>query len=177
MVRVKRGADLGRVDCLVIPGGESTVIGGLLERRGLLNQVRERVREGMPVLGVCAGSVMLAKRVRDYRLGDTGQPVLGVMSIGVVRNAFGRQRESFEARLVVKGLGREVRCVFIRAPVITEVWGGAEPLSSINHRGLGEVYTLVVEDNMIASVFHTEVTGETVLHEMLVEKALEYKRR
>ncbi|HWQ16408.1 MAG TPA: hypothetical protein VNL13_01060 [Sulfolobales archaeon] len=100
--------------------------------------------------------------------GKVAQPLLGVMSIGVVRNAFGRQRESFETEVEVEGVGR-VRVVFIRAPAIVEIWGNARSLSDIEAPDLGRVSILAVEGNMIASAFHPEISGETAIHEMLID--------
>ena len=173
-VLVKNPRVVDEIDGLIIPGGESTVIGRLMEKAGLLNVISVKIaRDGLPVLGTCAGCILLAKRIRDYNLGETRQPSLGVMSIEVVRNAFGRQRESFETRIKINKTGESVHCVFIRAPVIVRVWGDARILSTVNHNELGEVCVLAEEKNMIASCFHTEITGDTTLHEALIKKVLE----
>ncbi|GAB6947689.1 hypothetical protein JCM16161A_18190 [Vulcanisaeta sp. JCM 16161] len=117
VIRVKRVEHLNGLGALVIPGGESTTIGSLARRNGLLDRLRESIINGLPTLGTCAGAIFMAKEVRDSVVGETGQPILGVMNIAVVRNAFGRQRDSFEMDLNIEGLGT-VRAVFIRAPAI-----------------------------------------------------------
>ncbi len=170
-VPVRMPNDLGKVDALVLPGGESTTLGRLMERAGLWEALVDVIRDdGIPVLGTCAGSVLLAKRVRDMGVGGTDQPTLGLMDIAVVRNAFGRQRRSFEADVDVKGLGN-IRGVFIRAPVIEELWGKSEELASIDHPSLSRVIVAAGQDNMIAVTFHPEISGDVSLHRMLVEMA------
>lgn len=165
VIPVKDRSRLRGLSGIVIPGGESTVIGRLIERSGMTDELREMITQGLPTLGTCAGAILMAKKV-GY--GKVAQPLLGVMSIGVVRNAFGRQRESFETEVEVEGVGR-VRVVFIRAPAIVEIWGNARSLSDIEAPDLGRVSILAVEGNMIASAFHPEISGETAIHEMLID--------
>lgn len=167
---VKSARDLGGVDALVIPGGESTVIGRLLELRGLGTAVADLVRGGIPVLGTCAGAILLAEKARDREVGETGQPLLRIMSISVLRNAFGRQASSFEAELDFEGLGR-VRGAFIRAPVIEGAWGGARIVSRLRHPALGEVGAAAVQGNSVAVTFHPEIVGETKIHRLLADMA------
>lgn len=168
VVLVKDEDSLKSIDAIIIPGGESTVIGRLLERAGMLEELRSAIAGGLPTLGTCAGAILLAKKVRDRVVGETRQPIIGVMSIGVLRNAFGRQRESFEMGLEVSGYGR-IKAAFIRAPAIVELWGDARELSGFDHPEIGRVAALAVEGSMIASIFHPEVTGETLLHEILID--------
>lgn len=156
---------LNDLDAIVMPGGESTVVGSLLKRMGMLEVLRDLINEGLPCLGTCAGAVLLAKRVRDRVVGELDQPLMGVMDIGIVRNAFGRQRESFEMEVQVEELGRAMRAAFIRAPAIVEVWGRAREMAKISHGQLGEVTVLAKQDCVIASAFHPEVCGDTSLHE------------
>lgn len=169
-VVVKRREDLEGVDALIIPGGESTTIGRLIELRGLREPIVELAERGVPVLGTCAGAVLLAKRARDREVGSVEQPLLALMDIAVLRNAFGRQRESFEATVELEGLG-PVRAAFIRAPVIEEAWGRARIAARLRHPALGEVAVAAVQDNLVAVSFHTEVTGDDKLHRMLVDMA------
>ncbi len=115
VVRVKKPEHLNGLNALVIPGGESTTIGSLASRNGLLDRLRDLIINGLPTLGTCAGAIFMAREVRDSVVGETGQPILGVMDIAVVRNAFGRQRDSFEVDVTIEGIGA-VRAVFIRAP-------------------------------------------------------------
>ncbi|RLF18379.1 MAG: pyridoxal 5'-phosphate synthase glutaminase subunit PdxT, partial [Thermoprotei archaeon] len=96
---VKRSVDLEKLDCVVIPGGESTVIGRVAERKGLLGALKKRIEDGLPVFGTCAGAILLAKEVYDAKVGEVDQPLLKVMDVRIARNYYGRQRESFEVDL------------------------------------------------------------------------------
>ncbi len=158
-VEVRNPEELASVDCLVIPGGESTTIGKLARAYDLVVPVRARVVAGMPVFGTCAGMIVLADRV----LG--GDPLFAVMDIGVERNAYGRQVESFEADVDVAGIEHPVRGVFIRAPRITDVGSGVRVLAE--HEGAPVV---LEEGNLLVSSFHPELIGETGLHRYLLDK-------
>ncbi|MCX8196408.1 MAG: pyridoxal 5'-phosphate synthase glutaminase subunit PdxT [Acidilobaceae archaeon] len=166
---VKRPQDLQGIDGIIIPGGESTTIGELVKASGLLEPLREMIEKGLPTLGTCAGAILLAKRVRDRVVGETSQPLLGVMDIGVLRNAFGRQRESFVAEVELEGIGR-MRVAFIRAPIIEEAWGRSRMIGYVDHPQLGKAGAAAVQDNAIAVTFHPEITGERRLHEHLLER-------
>lgn len=170
VVEVKKPRQLEDVKALALTGGESTTIGLLAKRMDLLEQLRRAVEGGLPVLGTCAGAVLLAREVRDAVVGETGQPTLGVMDIAVVRNAFGRQRESFELDLDIEGFGR-IRAVFIRAPAVVKTWGRAAPLGPVGHGKSGTVYTAAAEDNILATAFHPELTT-TAFHRRILELAL-----
>ena len=158
-VEVRNAEQLASVECLVIPGGESTTIGKLARAHDLVGPVRDRVAAGMPVLGTCAGMIVLAQRV----LG--GEPLFGVMDIGVERNAYGRQVESFEADVDVEGVDHPVRGVFIRAPRVTDVGSGVRVLAE--HEGTPVV---LEQGNLLVSSFHPELIGETGLHRYLLAK-------
>lgn len=159
-VVVKRVDELGSVDGLVIPGGESTTIGKLLVRFGLLDPLRRRVRAGMPVLGTCAGLILMAADV----VGAEDAPHrLGVLDVSVRRNAYGRQVDSFEADIDVAGFDRPVRVAFIRAPAIERIGDGVEVLAAWEDRPV-----LVRQNHMVASSFHPEITGETAIHRAFV---------
>ena len=163
--------DIERIDRLVIPGGESTVIGRLADYNRTLKVIKERIYDGMPVLGTCAGLIMLAKNVYDRVVGEVEQPILGVMDIMVERNAFGRQRESFEADLNIPVLGEEpFRGVFIRAPIIRDVGPQVKPLCTLN-----EMIVAVQQYNMIAVSFHPELTNDTRLHQYLLKNIIQEK--
>ncbi|QKQ99518.1 pyridoxal 5'-phosphate synthase glutaminase subunit PdxT [Metallosphaera tengchongensis] len=163
VIPVKRPKDLD-VDALIIPGGESTTIGQVAQRMGLLEPLREKVIQGIPVLGTCAGAIMLSKDVIDAKVGKKSQPLIGVMDSAVVRNYYGRQRESFEATLDLSEIeGGKERFVFIRAPAITKVWGKAKPLASLN-----EVIVMAEENQILATTFHPELSGSTTIHEYFV---------
>ena len=161
IVFVKRPSQLRGLDAVIIPGGESTTIGVVAEHTGLLGELREAIEDGLPVMGVCAGAILLAKSVRDRRVGETKQPLLGLMNIEVVRNYYGRQRESFEIDVEIPALGEETfRAVFIRAPAITKVWGGVEPLARLD-----EAIIMARQGSMLATTFHPELTSDTRVHE------------
>lgn len=164
-VPVRRSKDLEGVDALIIPGGESTTIAKLLWRFQLSQRLLEMAEEGVPIMGTCAGLVLLAKEGGD-QVQKTETRLLGLMDMAVDRNAFGRQRESFEAELEVDGLDRPFPAVFIRAPVITRVWGGCRILS----RYQGSI-VMARQENLLALSFHPELSHDTRIHEMLVSMA------
>lgn len=144
--------DLEGLDALIIPGGESTVMTLGIEREGLAEPLRELVRSGTPVLGTCAGMIMLD---RDH---------LGVLDIRAERNAFGRQLHSFESTVALDGIpDGPLRAVFIRAPWVAECGANVEVLAAIDGHPVA-----VREGNVIAVAFHPELAGETRLHELLL---------
>lgn len=154
-VEVRLPQDLEGVDGLIIPGGESTTIGKLMVRYGLDRAVPERVRGGMAVYGTCAGMILMARRAAG------GEPaLLRVMDIGVMRNAYGRQVDSFEADLEIPVLGAPpLRAVFIRAPVIDEVGRRVEVLASHDGRPV-----LAREGRLLVSAFHPELAPDDRVH-------------
>ncbi len=155
-VRVVRDIqELRGVGGLIIPGGESTTIGKLLDRTGLGVEIRNLAAEGMPVFGTCAGMILLAKTIRG-----SDQPRLGLMDISVERNAFGRQVDSFEADIVMPEEGDEpVRGVFIRAPYVTEVRDGVRVLARYEDR-----IVAVRQGSLLATAFHPELTDDLRIH-------------
>ncbi|MGX1694885.1 pyridoxal 5'-phosphate synthase glutaminase subunit PdxT [Microbacterium keratanolyticum] len=155
---VRRPAELAAVGGLVIPGGESTTIDKLSRIFGMQQPIREAIADGMPMLGTCAGLIMLADRVVDA---IEGQESFGGLDVTVRRNAFGRQTESFEAELVVRELGeRPVRAAFIRGPVVESVGSDARALAA-----LADGRVVAVEQGRILGLsFHPEITGETRFH-------------
>ncbi len=165
-VWVKTPKDVERIDTLIVPGGESTVMGGLATFNGTIMAIKDRVRKGMPIMGTCAGMITLAKRTYDRVVGETSQPLLGVMDTVIERNSFGRQRESFEADLNIPVLGeRSFRGVFIRSPSVKDFGEGVAVLSRLN----GTIIA-VQQQNMIATAFHPELSGETRLHEFFLQQ-------
>ncbi|MGE5599764.1 MAG: pyridoxal 5'-phosphate synthase glutaminase subunit PdxT [Bacteroidota bacterium] len=152
---VKRAADLEGLAGLIIPGGESTTVGKLLERYGLLAPIVERAAAGMGVFGTCTGLILMARQIEG-----SVQPRLGLMDITVRRNAFGRQVDSFETDLDVPVLGDPpVRAVFIRAPEVSAVGPEVEVLA--RHDGH---LVLVRQGRFLAAAFHPELTADTRLH-------------
>ncbi|MDT7900355.1 MAG: pyridoxal 5'-phosphate synthase glutaminase subunit PdxT [Acidianus sp.] len=163
IIAVKRVNDLD-VDGIIIPGGESTTIGIVAQRMGLLESLKEKIMEGLPVLGTCAGAIMLAKDVSDAKVGKKSQPLIGVMDISVIRNYYGRQRESFEANVDLRSIGGGIeKVVFIRAPAIVKVFGNAKSLSQFK-----DVHVMVQENNLLATTFHPELSGTTIVHEYFI---------
>jgi 5'-phosphate synthase pdxT subunit len=160
-VIVKRAEELAAVDALIIPGGESTTIGKLLNRFDLMTPLTQRVADGLPVYGTCAGLILMAARIAGPQDAPDRVPVLDVT---VRRNAYGRQVDSFEADVDVAGLDDPLRAVFIRAPVIDDVGRRVEVLAT--HEGHP---VLVRQGRLLASTFHPEMTADSRLHEMFVE--------
>ncbi|WP_060885446.1 pyridoxal 5'-phosphate synthase glutaminase subunit PdxT [Streptomyces caniscabiei] len=159
---VRRPEELAEVDGLVIPGGESTTISKLAVLFGVMEPLRARVRVGLPVYGTCAGLIMLADKILDPR---SGQETIGGIDMIVRRNAFGRQNESFEAAVDVKGVeGDPVEGVFIRAPWVESVGARTEVLAE--HEGH---VVAVRQGNALATSFHPELTGDHRLHALFVD--------
>ena len=156
-IEVRTPDDLSRVDCLAIPGGESTTISKLARSSGLVEPIGERAGAGMPILGTCAGMIVMAERVIGL------EPLLGLVDITVRRNAYGRQVDSFETDLDVDGVDHPVRGVFIRAPVVEEVGPRVRVLAQ--HEGRPVV---LEQANLLVASFHPELAGETRLHEYLL---------
>ncbi|MER6102311.1 pyridoxal 5'-phosphate synthase glutaminase subunit PdxT [Streptomyces sp. NPDC001832] len=159
---VRRPEELAEVGGLVIPGGESTTMFKLASLFGILEPLRERVRDGMPVYGTCAGMIMLADKILDPR---SGQETVGGIDMIVRRNAFGRQNESFEAVVEVAGIeGGPVEGVFIRAPWVESV--GAQVEVVAEHDGH---IVAVRQGNALATSFHPELTGDHRVHALFVD--------
>ncbi|MDW8085972.1 MAG: pyridoxal 5'-phosphate synthase glutaminase subunit PdxT [Ignisphaera sp.] len=163
-VAVKSTRDLNNVDAIIIPGGESTTIGGLMKVRKLDVVIIDLAERGVPIMGTCAGAILLAKKVVDRVVGETGQPTLGLMNIAVVRNIFGRQRDSFETEIHVEGVGK-IRAVFIRAPAVTEAWGEARIRAYVDHPSVGRLGAVAVERNLLAVTFHPELSEGLKIYE------------
>lgn len=168
VVLVRRPEELAAVDGLVLPGGESTTIDKLTAAFGLRGPIRSRIAEGMPVYGSCAGMILLADRIVD---GHPDQQTLGGLDITVRRNAFGRQVDSYETDLEVRGVdGGPVRAVFIRAPWVEKCGPEVEVLASVTAKGEDRP-VVVRQGGLLASSFHPEVTGDHRLHAAFVEMA------
>jgi 5'-phosphate synthase pdxT subunit len=161
-LEVRRPGDLDGLSGLVVPGGESTAIGRLMAEYGLDEAIRARHAEGMALFGTCAGMILLARDIVDSE-----QPRLGLMDLSVRRNAFGRQRESFEAWLDAPALGPDpVEAVFIRAPVIERVGPAAEVLAHVGGRPV-----LARQGRCLAAAFHPELTPDRRLHRYFLSMA------
>ena len=160
-IGVRRVAELDVCDGLVIPGGESTTMFKLARTFDLFEPIRQRIKEGLPVFGTCAGMIMLADRIED---GTPDQETLGGLDITVRRNAFGRQVDSFEGDLDFAGLDDPVHAVFIRAPWVERVGPDVEVLG----RAAGHIVA-VRQGKMLATSFHPEMTGDRRIHKLFVE--------
>ena len=161
---VKTPDELSKVDGLVIPGGESTTIGQLSKFNGSLKILKEKIEQGMPVLGICAGMIMLSKTAQDKVVGKIDQPLLNILDIKLERNSFGRQRESFESDISLNSIGIPTfNGVFIRAPSISNVGSDVEILSKFNEKIIA-----VKKNNIIGVAFHPELTSDISLHKYFV---------
>ncbi|VVB91971.1 Pyridoxal 5'-phosphate synthase subunit PdxT [uncultured archaeon] len=163
VIKIKHSGLVPVCDAIILPGGESTTLGRLMEREGIADEIKKAARAGVPVMGTCAGLVLLAKH-GDKQVERTKQPLLGLMEIHVNRNAFGRQRESYECQVDFKGLGLPFNAVFIRAPAITGCGKDVEILSECN--GL---IVAAREKNMLALAFHPELTDDLRIHHYFLE--------
>lgn len=156
-VAVRRPETVEEVAALIVPGGESTTISKLLHEFHLAEGILQRAREGMPLMGTCAGCILLAKE-GDAQVTDTETRLLGLMDMAVDRNAYGGQRESFEATLELEEIG-SVQGVFIRAPAIRKVWGRCRPLGRLD-----ESIVMARQDHLVALTFHPELSDTNGVH-------------
>ncbi|MCM3342250.1 pyridoxal 5'-phosphate synthase glutaminase subunit PdxT [Paenibacillus sp. MER TA 81-3] len=161
-VAVKRPEQLDELQGLVIPGGESTTIGKLMRKYGFIDAIRAFSAQGKPIFGTCAGLIVLANHIESQQ--GPEEPHLGLMDMTVLRNAFGRQRESFETDLNVHGIDEPVRAVFIRAPLIKAVGADVDVLCEVN----GEIVT-ARQGHLLACSFHPELTDDANLHRYFAE--------
>lgn len=155
-VEVRTAEQLGSVDALVIPGGESTTMSMLLERSGMLEPLRDRVASGLPVLGTCAGMILLSSHIRD---GRDDQHALGALDMTVLRNGYGTQIDSFEADVDVEGFDAPFHAVFIRAPLVEKVGDDVEVLASLNGSPV-----LCRKGPITVAAFHPELSGDDRIH-------------
>jgi 5'-phosphate synthase pdxT subunit len=166
---IKKADQLAELDGLIIPGGESTTIGKLMRTYGFIDAVRAFHAEGKPVFGTCAGMIIVANEIEG-----NDEPHLRIMDMTVARNAFGRQRESFEIDLPIEGFDRSVRAVFIRAPLIREVGENVQVLCTFK----GDIVA-AREGHVLAASFHPELTDDYSLHayflKMVEEQAAKRK--
>ena len=156
---VRLPEDLSGIQAIVMPGGESTTIGKLAVRFGVLDPLRAMIEGGLPAYGSCAGLIFAASAVTQG-----AQPLLGVLDVVVQRNAFGRQNESFETALDISGLTEPFRAVFIRAPWVAEVGSGVEVLATVRGHPV-----MVRQGRILGTSFHPELTGDDRIHQMLVD--------
>lgn len=168
---VKTPEEISQLDGLIIPGGESTTIGQLSFVNGSLKVIKEKIENGMPVLGICAGMIMLSNSASDRIMGKTDQPLLNILDIKLERNSFGRQKESFEADISLDSINiPKFNGVFIRAPSVSDVGSGVEVLSKFNER-----IVAIKKDNVIGTAFHPELTTDTSLHKYFINLVKSFK--
>jgi 5'-phosphate synthase pdxT subunit len=170
---VRYPEDMEKIDGLILPGGESTVQSNLASIQRCIPVISKRVSEGMPVLGTCAGMIMLSKRAYDRTVGDTKQKLIGNLDIVVERNAFGRQNDSFEADVLVDFLGKEpFKGVFIRAPAVTEIGKDVEVVAKLNNR-----IVAVKQKNIIGTAFHPELSDDSRMHKYLINMIVGFNNK
>lgn len=170
---VRYSESIAELDGLILPGGESTVIGSLLSIQGKVFQtIEKKIKEGMPVLGTCAGLIMLSKRTYDKVVGETKQKLFGMLDVVIERNAFGRQHESFEVDLKIPVLGNEpFRGIFIRSPIVNNVGESVTILTKLNDK-----IVAVKQNNIIGTSFHPELSADRRLHELFIKDILEFRK-
>ena len=166
VVEVRLPEHLALCDALVLPGGESTTIIRLLQRNHLDTAIIERANAGMPLFGTCAGLILLSKRI-DAGAEQGGQPTLGLLDVAVIRNGFGRQLDSFEADLKIKGLDVPVRAIFIRAPIISDIGSDVDVLTTVDDK-----IVMVRQGNILAAAFHPELLEDDRIHAYFLDEVV-----
>jgi pyridoxal 5'-phosphate synthase pdxT subunit len=171
---VRHSKDISGINGLILPGGESTVVSNLVTVNGeLFHKIADVVSKGMPVLGTCAGMIILSTRAHDRVVGQTKQKLLSLLNIVVERNAFGRQKESFEADLEIPLMGkRPFKGIFIRAPIVSKAEEGVQVVAKLEDKVVA-----VKQDNIIATAFHPEIGSDIRFHLHLVKSATEFRDR
>ncbi|MEM3089824.1 MAG: pyridoxal 5'-phosphate synthase glutaminase subunit PdxT [Candidatus Nitrosotenuis sp.] len=168
---VKTPEQISKLDGLIIPGGESTMIGQMSLVSGAIKTIKEKIQSGMPVFGICAGLILLSKNAKDRVVGKTNQPLLDLLDVRVERNSFGRQKDSFEAEVSAQPLGiAKTKGVFIRAPSIEDIGKGVEIISKFN-----EKIVAVKQANILATSFHPELTHDVSMHQYFVSMVAKKK--
>jgi len=162
-VAIKKVEQLAELGGIVLPGGESTTMGKLMRLYGFIDALRDFSAQDKPIFGTCAGMILLAREI-----GSGEEPHLGLMDMRVARNAFGRQRESFETDLRVKGIDENVRAVFIRAPLIESIGDGVDVLSTYNDQ-----IVAARQGHLLAASFHPELTDDYRMHRYFLDMVAE----
>jgi len=169
--RIRTVEDLEGIDALVVPGGESTTMSNLALRWGLMEPLRELVRGGLPAYGSCAGMIMLADRIEG---GRPDQETIGGLDVTVLRNAFGRQVDSFESDIEIPVLGPQpLHAVFIRAPWVEQAGESVQVLGRVPTGPAAGRIVAVRQGHLLATSFHPELTGDMRVHEYFVEMVRE----
>jgi pyridoxal 5'-phosphate synthase pdxT subunit len=171
IVYIKNLNGIDELDGLIIPGGESTVIGMLLSLQGIqVDLLKKKIQDGLPILGTCAGLIMLSNSAYDKTIGETKQELLKVLDVTIERNAFGRQHESFESELDIPYIGeRRFNGVFIRGPAITEIGKNVEVIAKYENK-----IVAVRQNNVLGTSFHPELANDNRFHTNLTKSMIEY---
>ena len=169
--QVKTPDQISALDGLIIPGGESTMMGQLSLVNGVMNALKEKIESGMPVLGICAGMILLSKNSKDRVVGSTDQPLLDALDVEIERNSFGRQKDSFEAEISLEPMNiPSFQGVFIRAPAVLQTGSGVETLGKFNEKIIA-----VKQGNILPISFHPELTRDVSLHKQFVQMVAKSK--
>jgi 5'-phosphate synthase pdxT subunit len=155
---VRYSEDIEKLDAMIIPGGESTVMSSLISAK-VFRSIKRRISEGMPVLGICAGMILLSKSAYDRVVGESKQNFLSALDITVERNAFGRQNDSFETYLSIPLIGKsKIKAIFIRAPIVKEIGKDVEVMAKFEDK-----IVAVKQDNIIGTSFHPELGDDRLI--------------
>lgn len=172
VISVRYPDEILKVDGLIIPGGESTVMGLLLSiKNGLLDSITKVLQNRIPIMGTCAGMIVLAKKSYDKVVGNKKQLLLGALDIEIERNSFGRQYDSFESTLEISGIGNDFKGIFIRAPTVISTGSRVQILSKFD----GKIVA-VQQENIIGTSFHPELSGDNRMHRLFIELITKWKK-
>jgi 5'-phosphate synthase pdxT subunit len=172
VIPVRYPNEISKVDGLIIPGGESTVMGLLLSiKNELLDSITKVLQNRIPIMGTCAGMIVLAKKSYDKVIGNKKQLLLGALDIEIERNSFGRQYDSFESTLEISGIGNDFKGIFIRAPTVISAGSRVQILSKFD----GKIVA-VQQENIIGTSFHPELSGDNRMHRFFIELITKWKK-
>jgi pyridoxal 5'-phosphate synthase pdxT subunit len=172
VISVRYPDEILKVDGLIIPGGESTVMGLLLSiKNGLLDSITKVLQNRIPIMGTCAGMIVLAKKSYDKVIGNKKQLLLGALDIEIERNSFGRQYDSFESTLEISGIGNDFKGIFIRSPTVISTGSRVQILSKFD----GKIVA-VQQENIIGTSFHPELSGDNRMHRLFIELITKWKK-
>jgi len=162
---IKNKDEIKKIDGLLIPGGESTTISKIMDKSKIFNQIMKRIdNDDLPIMGTCAGCVLLSTKISDN---NEGIKPLSAIQMQVKRNAFGRQKDSFETNITINGLSAPYKAIFIRAPIIEKIWGKCELLSKIDNK-----IVMARQNNYLAITFHPELTEDIRIHKYFLDMIL-----
>ena len=172
VISVRYPDEIMKVDGLIIPGGESTVMGLLLSiKNGLLDSITKALQNRLPTMGTCAGMIVLAKKSYDKVVGNKKQLLLGALDIEIERNSFGRQYDSFESTLEITGIGNDFKGIFIRAPTVISSGSNVQILSKFD----GKIVA-VQQENIIGTSFHPELSRDNRMHRLFIELVTKWRK-